>query len=61
MWCVTVSSQLTSEILRREYFDSRTAAEIRGLEFSGLPSPSQDEWAISIDLIRWEPRANLAA
>ena len=52
VWCVSVSSRRSNEILRTEYFDSRIAAEIRRLEISVLPAPAEDEWAISIDLIR---------
>jgi hypothetical protein len=51
MWCVTVSSRKTGEILRREYFDSRTTAEIRGFQFGSLPTPPQDQWAVAVELI----------
>jgi hypothetical protein len=51
MWCVTVSSRLTGEVLRREYFDSKTAAEIRGFQFGFLPLPSKDQWAVAVELI----------
>ncbi|HVW85419.1 MAG TPA: hypothetical protein VHB50_12095 [Bryobacteraceae bacterium] len=51
MWCVTISSFLTGEVLRREYFDSRTAAEIRGFQIDALPAAPSDHWSIAIDLI----------
>jgi hypothetical protein len=51
MWCVTVCSRQTGEIVRREYFDSKTAAEIRGLQFGNLPLPPRDYWAVAVELI----------
>jgi hypothetical protein len=51
MWCVILSSRRTGEVLRREYFDSKTAAEIRGLQFTTLPAPPRDEWSVAIELI----------
>ena len=50
MWRLTVLSQ-TGEVLRTEYFDSMTAAEIRGFEIGTLPTPRKDDWAIAIDII----------
>lgn len=51
MWCVTVTSRRTGEVLRREYFDSKTAAEIRGFQFGFLPTPPQDQWSVAVELI----------
>jgi hypothetical protein len=51
MWRLTVSSHKTGEVLRTEYFDSRTAAEIRGFQIGTLPRPRKDDWAIAIDII----------
>jgi hypothetical protein len=51
MWRLTVSSHQTGEVLRTEYFDSMTAAEIRGFEIGALPRPRKDHWAIAIDII----------
>lgn len=51
MWCVTLSSHQTGEVFRREYFDSKTAAEIRGIQFGSLPLPPRDQWSVAIEMI----------
>jgi len=51
MWRVTLSSRRDGEILRREYFDSKTAAELRGFQFGILPAPIRDQWTVVIELV----------
>ena len=51
MWRLTISSHQTGEVLRTEFFDSMTAAEIRGFQIGMLPRPRKDEWAIAIDIV----------
>jgi hypothetical protein len=51
MWRLTISSRRTGEVLRTEYFDSKTAAEIRGFQIGILPQPREDNWAIAIDIV----------
>ncbi len=51
MWCVIVTSRRTGEILRREYFDSKTAAEIRKVQIGFLPVPPQDQWNVAVEMI----------
>ncbi len=51
MWCVIVMSRQTGEILRREYFDSKTAAEIRKFQIGLLPVPPHDQWNVAVEMI----------
>jgi hypothetical protein len=51
MWRLTISNRKTGEVLRTEYFDSKTAAEMRGFEIGKLPQSRTDCWTIAIDIV----------
>jgi hypothetical protein len=51
MWRLTISSHHTGEVLRTEYYDSKIAAEIRGIQIGTLPRPRRDDWAVAIEIV----------
>lgn len=48
IWCVTVTTELSGEIVRREFLPSELEAEIRRTQLASLPPPAGDSWRVEI-------------